>query len=179
MRFWIRHHNKRSDPFGIIPRLRNPFGIAVVLDLDHCLDERLDENLDLGEPRNEIEAALQLFDNIRQKWYSNPVLLFLVRFSAFAAKLVEVPLSRICEDYTGVNDPEVAIEYLVERFRKKNGENPLYYHVCEVLDQSNLGFLWTTIRQRLAYEDLLKTTVLPSAVKDHAPRLPQLGLRNG
>jgi len=143
---------------------RNPFCISFVFDLTTY--DRENTEYETSHPaRNAIQGAVEHFGIMTRTHPARPVLLFLVNVSEFARRLAETPLSRVCEDYAGGDEPGAASEYILERFRANNGAGTFHGQVCDLLDWSNLTFLYGAVRDCVVEEKLLESGILTSGVE--------------
>ena len=100
--------------------------------------------------RYALQRSLDHFGLLVELHPDRPVFLFLVNVTSFAfrCQLVETPLSQVSADYTGGEDPTAASEFILARFRARNGTGRLYCKVSDILDASNLTFLFRAIKEQ-------------------------------
>ncbi|KAF5360956.1 hypothetical protein D9756_005169 [Leucocoprinus leucothites] len=91
--------------------------------------------------------SLALFKSITEShwFYHTPVMLFLNKVDLFRTKLPKVPLTNTFEDYTGGNDVQKAISFILSKFRQTSKtqrdfsqSQPLYTHVTNAIDSENM-----------------------------------------
>ena len=132
-----------SRQHDLVTRARNPTCVAFCFDL-----ATYDMEDELSHP---IQAALESFEYVTKLFHGRPVLLFLVNTSDFTRKLVDSPLSSIYADYTG-DSPAAAREFILDKFQDANRAGKVYCHVCDVLDPSNLKFLFAAVEECVGQE---------------------------
>ena len=140
-------------PLGLMDRLRKLFCLAFVFDLtsyDVGYPFKKAEEL----PSQHLQRVLEIFGEQKEIHPGLPILLFLVNSSDFARKLVDTPLSLAHPLYTGEDSPEAGIDYILGKFVERKGTGTLYCHVCDVLDASNLSFLFAAVKDIVITEKL-------------------------
>lgn len=103
--------------------------------------------------------SLSLFESIvNSPWFADTsVVLFLNKIDVFTEKLPYSPLENIFPDYTGGNDVNKAVKYILWRFSQINTKKlNLYPHLTQATDTSNIRLVFAAIKE----------TVLQRALKD-------------
>ncbi|ANB14852.1 guanine nucleotide-binding protein subunit alpha [Sugiyamaella lignohabitans] len=109
--------------------------------------------------QNRMAESLVLFDSIiNSPWFARTsVVLFLNKIDVFTEKLPYSPLENYFPDYTGGNDVNKAVKYILYRFTQTNraGLN-IYPHLTQATDTSNIRLVFAAVKE----------TILQNALKD-------------
>jgi guanine nucleotide-binding protein subunit alpha len=138
---------QRSELKKWIHCFENITTIVYVVDLD-TYDE-----VSLEEPsHNRMIESLHMFDAVvNSRWFSrSSVVLFLNNVDIFKRKLERSPLGDSFPDYTGGNDVNKALQYIVGRFNGRNRAHlPLFPHQARISDASNIQIIIAAVRDSI------------------------------
>jgi hypothetical protein len=99
---------------------------------------------------NRMAEALKVFEEIlNSPWFKQTsMILFLNKRDLFAEKIKRVKLRDYFPDYTGENNYEEAVKYIISIFHAKN-QNPdrtIYTHVTCATDSSNVQAVFNAVK---------------------------------
>ncbi|KAI9753620.1 MAG: Guanine nucleotide-binding protein alpha-2 subunit [Lichina confinis] len=113
--------------------------------------------------QNRMMESLVLFDSVvNSRWFMRTsIILFLNKVDLFKQKLGRSPLANWFPDYSGGNDVNRAAKYLLWRFNQVNRAHlPLYPHLTQATDTSNIRLVFAAVKQTILRKALEDSGVL-------------------
>jgi len=112
---------------------------------------------------NRMMESMKLFKEIcNSKWFANHkgMILFLNKKDIFLEKIKKRDLTCVWEEYSGGNDPDVAIKFIKDKFVSLN-DNPnktIFVHETNATDTRNIEIIFNATKDILL-RDILTTSV--------------------
>ena len=112
---------------------------------------------------NRLEESLILFDSVvNSRWFSRTsIVLFLNKIDVLVEKLPYSPLEKHFRDYSGGNNVNKAVKYILWKFTQVNrsGLN-IYPHVTQATNTSNINLVFAAIRETILENNLKDSGIL-------------------
>ncbi|KAF9076945.1 heterotrimeric G-protein alpha subunit, GPA3-like protein [Rhodocollybia butyracea] len=109
--------------------------------------------------QNQLMESLLLFESIvNSRWFlRTSIILLLTDIDVFKRKLPKVPLERYFPEYTGGNDINKAVKYILWKFMLVNRARlNIYPHLTHATDITNLHLVFCAVKE----------TILSNAIED-------------
>jgi len=109
-----------------------------------------DQVLREDRTQNRLHEAILLFDEVANSncFQKNDIILFLNKEDLFLEKIKKVPLDTCFPGYQGGDDPEVAKEFIKERFEERT-RNSLYTHFTTAINTKNIDFVIRSVMKTI------------------------------
>ncbi|KAJ7465810.1 heterotrimeric G-protein alpha subunit, GPA3-like protein [Mycena galericulata] len=132
---------------------------AALSDYDHMLEE---------DRVNRMRESLYLFESIiNSRWFlCTSVILFMTKIEVFKKKLPTIPLGRYFPEYTGGNDLQKAVKYILWKFMQVNRARlAVYPHVTQATDTKNIHLVYAAVKETIQ-QNALKNIRVIATVKE-------------
>lgn len=112
--------------------------------------------------QNRLEESLALFESVvNSRWFARTsIVLFLNKVDVLQSKLPYSPLEAHFPEYTGGQNVNNAVKYILWRFTQTNRSNlSIFPHVTEATDTSNIQIVFTAVESAI-FDNSLKDSGL-------------------
>jgi len=110
-----------------------------------------DQVLREDRTQNRMQEAILLFDEVANSncFHKNDIILFLNKEDLFLEKIAAgVDLNVCFSNYTGGNNPDVAKEFIKQRFVERSASR-VFVHYTTAIDTKNIEFVIRSVRETL------------------------------
>ncbi|KAJ7712852.1 G-protein alpha subunit [Mycena metata] len=101
---------------------------------------------------NRMRESLYLFESvINSRWFlRTSVILFFTKIDLFKEKLPRIPLERYFPEYSGGNDLQKAVKYLLWKFMQENRARlPVYPHVTKATNTTHFRLVYAVVKETI------------------------------
>jgi len=101
-----------------------------------------DQVLREDRTQNRMHEAILLFDEVANSncFHKNNIILFLNKEDLFLEKIKKVPLETCFNNYPGGDDPEVAKDFIKDRFIERT-QSSVFVHFTTAINTKNIDFV--------------------------------------
>ncbi|KAJ7731585.1 heterotrimeric G-protein alpha subunit, GPA3-like protein [Mycena maculata] len=122
---------------------------------------------------NRMHESLYLFESIiNSQWFLHTsVILFLTKIEVFKKKLPRIPLGRYFPEYTGGNDLNKAVKYILWKFIQENRARlAVYPHVTQATNTKHISLVYAAVKETIQQNSQKNNGLLYATVKEKIQR---------